>query len=165
MRLEINHLFLTPGSSLENSQQRVRRFLDRSQLVRYATVEFLPGCTISGDQTGFDEALEAGLARNRAALDELLSELATEGFRSLAELAATPQGYPSKLLHTVAHLVDGFFGIDSAFYSLAEDSHRVSAALRQKIQQQPKGFWLVELTGSSEVQNRDPVNELRKFES
>ena len=165
MRLEINHLFLTPGSSPENSRQRVSRFLDRSQLVRYAAVAFLPSRTISGDQAGFNETLDAGLARNRAALDELLGELAIEGFRDLADLASTPQGYPSKLLHTVAHLVDGFFGIDSAFYNLAEDSHRVSAALRQKIQRQPTGFWLVGLTGSSEVPDGDPVNELRKFES
>ncbi|OIP48857.1 MAG: hypothetical protein COZ12_02830 [Deltaproteobacteria bacterium CG_4_10_14_3_um_filter_60_8] len=165
MRLAINHLFLTAGVSRADSRQRVRRFLDRSILVRYATIEFLPGRTIHGDQAGFNKALEAGLARNRVTLAELISELDREGFRSLADLATTPQGYPSKLLHTIAHLVDGFFGIDSAFYNLYEDSHQVSAALRQAIRQQPAGFWLVELTGSSEVPDDDPVTRLRKFEA
>lgn len=164
MRLAINHLFLTHGTSLADSQQRVRRFLDHSLLVRYATVECLPGRTQRGDQAGFNEALAGGLARNRAALAELLGELEAEGFRTLAELATTPQGYPSKLLHTVAHLADGFFGVDSAFYNLAEDSHLVSAALHQTIRQQPTGFWLVELTGSSEVEDSDPITRLRKFE-
>ncbi len=164
MRLTIKHLFLTPGASLADSQQRVRRFLGRTTLVRYDTVEFLPGRTIRGDEADFNETLANGLASNRATLAELVADLDREGFHSLAELAATPQGYPSKLLHTVAHLADGFFGVDSAFYNLAEDSHQISTALRQAMRQQPTDYWLVELTGSSEVEDSDPLNLLRKFE-
>jgi len=42
-------------------------------------------------------------------------------------------------------MLDGFIGIDSVFYNLAEDSHWLSAPLRKTIEQHPEHYWLVPL--------------------
>ncbi len=48
-----------------------------------------------------------------------------------------PQGYKSKMLHVITHFLDGFFGIDTFFYNLEEDSHWVSEELQKKIAEAP----------------------------
>jgi hypothetical protein len=161
VRLEINHLFLTHGTSLENAQGRVTDFLERTILVKYGRVQLLPDTSLDGDHPRFEEIMEAGLAKNREVLSGLLTELDNEGIRTLAGLADMPKGYQSKLLHTVAHLLDGFFGIDSAFYNLEEDSHLVSQQLHRQIRQDPSLFYLIDLQGISEV----GADDMRTFET
>ncbi|MEJ2057239.1 MAG: hypothetical protein P8X39_05310, partial [Desulfofustis sp.] len=55
------------------------------------------------------------------------------------------QGYQSKILHIIAHFLDGFIGIDSVFYNLIDDSHWLSDETRDKIEQQPDRFRLLSL--------------------
>ena len=47
------------------------------------------------------------------------------------------------MLHVITHLLDGFFGIDSYFYNLVEDSHWVSEELRATIKTSPSRYWLI----------------------
>jgi hypothetical protein len=68
---------------------------------------------------------------------------------SLGDLESLPQGYQSKTLHTLTHLLDGFFGIDSHFYNLIEGSHGVSAGLRGKIDSSPGGYMLLAVRAST----------------
>jgi hypothetical protein len=63
----------------------------------------------------------------------------------IEDLLALKPGYPSKVLHILTHMLDGFIGIDSAFYNLVEDSHWLSEPLRTTILRNPEGYWLVPL--------------------
>ena len=73
-----------------------------------------------------------------------INELTGCGVNRLDDIKNLEQGYKSKTLHTIAHLLDGFFGIDSCFFNLIEDSHWLSAALKDKIMENPGQYWLVE---------------------
>ena len=75
----------------------------------------------------------------------LIHELQESGYHTLVELAEIKQGYESKTLHTLVHLLDGFIGIDSKFYNLIENSHLISASLRREIKQTPAHYWLLQI--------------------
>jgi hypothetical protein len=83
------------------------------------------------------------VASNRTFAGNLIVELEETGITSLKELKDLPQGYPSKVLHTLVHILDGFIGADSAFYNLLEDSHWLSAKLQETIKENPEAYWLV----------------------
>jgi hypothetical protein len=70
-------------------------------------------------------------------------ELQETGLGRAEDLLTLQQGYPSKLLHILTHMLDGFIGIDSVFYNLIEDSHWLSAPLRSTILHKPEHYWLV----------------------
>lgn len=165
MRFDVEHLFLVPEADWQHASQRVIQFFDHSLLVKYASVAPCRTASKPGTDQKFMPLLEDGIARNRIVLAGLLNELAEEGYENLNDLKTMAQGFPSKLLHTITHLLDGFFGIDSYFYNLAEDSHQVSTSLRQTITDTPEEFWLVSVTGSSEIPGDDPLAHLRSFEA
>ncbi|MBS1113124.1 MAG: hypothetical protein H6Q92_887, partial [Nitrospirae bacterium] len=75
----------------------------------------------------------------------LIKELQVEGVMNLDDLNALPQGYKTKMLHVITHFLDGFFGIDTYFYNLVEDSHWVSEEMRRRIAENPSDFWLLSL--------------------
>jgi len=87
--------------------------------------------------------METGIAANRTFCSALLKELQETGLTELEDLLAIQPGYPSKLLHILTHMLDGFIGTDSVFYNLVEDSHWLSEPLRSTIQQNPESYWLV----------------------
>jgi len=162
--LEARHLLLVEGADRQTAVGLVRRFFARTPLVQYEQIELPDAGTLAGHEPAFQERLTAGLTGNQQVLAGLLVELAEEGVSRLADLQDLGQGYHSKLLHTVAHLLDGFFGIDSHFYNLAEDSHRISDACRTRIAAAPGSFWLVEVIGRSQTPGEDDFARLRKFE-
>jgi hypothetical protein len=86
------------------------------------------------------EAVVRELCVSRQTLYRRLKE---EGVTSLDQLPHLEQGYVTKVLHTLTHLLDGFIGIDSVFYNLLEDSHQVSGSLAADIQASPTAYWLV----------------------
>lgn len=165
MRLEIKHLFLVPEADWQSASQRVLDYLNRSLLVRYASV--IPCDTTSKPATKeqFWPLLEQGLTKNMEVLATLVDELADEGYKDLNDLKTMDQGFQSKILHTITHLLDGFLGIDSFFYNLVEDSHQVSTSLRATMAEHPEDYWLVSITGSSEIPGDDPLGHLRTFEA
>ncbi len=110
----------------------------------------------------FAQSLRAAVAANKTVIKKLVADLAEEGFADPGKWHTMPQGYVSNTVHTLAHLLDGFFGIDSKFYNLIDDSHQVSMALMEKIDQSPQEYWLVKIVGSSERPDVNRVPFLRK---
>jgi len=163
-KLEIAHSILIKGPDFETCSQQVRGFFDKTTLLRYDEVLIMENETQSGSGENFWAGIEDGLASNRKVLEELLENLKTEGFLTLDDLRNLERGYLSKVLHIIAHLQDGFIGIDSRFYNLEEDSHGVSMALRQKIQATPENYWLISVKGKIAATSEDPLDALRTFE-
>ncbi len=139
---KIRHLFLVQAEDFSLASQRVLKFLNSYELVRYDTY-FIESNYLRADSERFWLELEKALEQNQKVLKEYLEELQKEGFGSFSELLKLPQGYLSKILHLVAHLLDGFFGIDSSFYNLVEDSHWISPSLKRDILKEPVRYFLV----------------------
>lgn len=137
------HWLLCAADDFDAACVAARNFFRTSLLLHYDTVEPLAEGSWHAGAAGFWPAIEAGIAENRQVLAGLLGDLKAEGIHDVAALVDLPMGYESKVLHTIAHLLDGFIGIDSVFYSLVEDSHWLSAQLGATIRQQPARYWLV----------------------
>ena len=137
------HAILVKGADFRSARDRVLNFFERYQLVRYSKVEISEKEALHATQDGFLDAVGHALEENRRIVHALVEELRGEGIRSAEDLARIPQGYQSKMLHVITHFMDGFFGIDTYFYNLEEDSHWVSGETRAEISSQPSGFWLL----------------------
>jgi hypothetical protein len=153
MPARTDHLLLLTGSDPDQAETRVRSFFEKNFLVRYDRIDILSPRTISAAHPEFHSRLEAGIGKNHRAIAAFLTELQSNGYQRLSDLAAMPRGYDSKVLHILTHLLDGFFGIDSGFYNLEEDSHTLSEPFRQRLRRDPAGFWLVEVQGVTESGN------------
>ena len=162
--LEISHDLLLAGSDFGSCRQQVKRFFDRTMLIRYDEVLVMENESINGTDRNFWPKVRQGLAANQKVLAELLANLKGEGFVAVDDLQSLEKGYLSKILHTIAHLQDGFIGIDSRFYNLDEDSHGVSRELQQKIGATPGNYWLLRVTGRIAAPGEDPFDALRTFE-
>ena len=162
--LEISHDILIAGSDFESCRQQVERFFKRTMLIRYDKVAVSENESIRGTAEDFRARIEAGLNANRKVLGEFLANLKEEGFSSIDDLRSLEKGYLSKVLHTIAHLQDGFIGIDSRFYNLEEDSHGISRHLQQKIAATPHGYWILRVTGKIASPGEDPFDAFRTFE-
>ena len=148
MGMTKTHWLLCRGDDFAAACALVQNFFRTSLLLHYDAVEPEADGSWPAVAEGFWPALEQGIAENRQVLMGLLNDLKVEGVVEIAALADLPMGYPSKVLHTIAHLVDGFIGIDSVFYNLAEDSHWLSPGLRATIRQQPQRYWLIRVKAS-----------------
>ncbi len=164
MKLEVTHTILAMEPDFEKSTAHVLRFLDRTPLVQYDAVRVVAAQSCSGADPRFWPCLEQGLADNRQVLTQLTGELRAAGTKEFSDLPAMPQGFQSKIFHTMAHLLDGFFGIDSRFYSLPEDSHWLGASLRRQIEADPEDFWLVTVVATLESLKHQTFAGLRSFE-
>jgi hypothetical protein len=142
----------------------VERFFQRIMLIRYDEVLVRENEAINATGENFQARIEEGIQANRKVLGEFLASLQEEGFLSLDDLQGLEKGYLSKILHTIAHLQDGFIGIDSRFYNLEEDSHYVSRQLQQKIREIPRNYWILRVTGRIASTAEDQLDALRTFE-
>ncbi|MFA7346935.1 MAG: hypothetical protein WCZ86_04150 [Desulfurivibrionaceae bacterium] len=164
MKLEVTHKILTMEPDLEKGAAHVLRFLDRTTLVHYDAVRVVTEQCCSGTDPRFWPCLEQGLADNHRVLTQLIGELRAAGTKEFNDLPAMPQGFQSKIFHTMAHLLDGFFGIDSQFYSLPEDSHWLGESLRKQIEASPEEFWLVTVVATLESLEHHAIAGLRSVE-
>jgi hypothetical protein len=162
--LEISHDILTAGSDFDSCQQQVQRFFERTKLIRYDEVLVIKDESLCGTDKQFPARIRTGLEANRKVLGEFLANLKQEGFLSLDDLQSLEKGYLTKILHIIAHLQDGFIGIDSRFYNLEEDSHGVSRHLQQKIGATPQIYWILRVNGRIASADEDPFDALRTFE-
>ena len=162
--LEISHDILVAGPDFESCRKRVIRFFDRTTLIRYDEVLIPENESVNGEEKKFSSRLQEGLAANKKVLGELLENLKAEGFVTLEDLQGLEKGYVSKIFHTIAHLLDGFIGIDSRFYNLEEDSHGISRDLERKIHRAPHNFWMIGVQGRIAPAGEDPFDALRTFE-
>jgi len=166
MKLEITHDVLVVGPDFARSRDYALRFFATTPLVRYDVVAVDEAASCPATHQDFWPRVAAGMRQNQEVLAELLGELKESGLRTLDDLLVLGKGYQSKLVHTVAHLVDGFFGIDTAFYNLADDAHSVSPQLRQEILANPGDYWLLRIKATLKVKERGtPLTSLRRFEA
>lgn len=145
MQYPITHYLLARAQSNTLAAQYVERYIAGSQLISY--VEFFVQIeeVLASDHAQFWTTLEQVQAANRQFARRMLTHLQEEGVEMLDQLLELKQGYATKVLHTLTHLLDGFIGIDSAFYNLVEDSHWVSDSLAAEIRAQKGVYWLVPL--------------------
>lgn len=156
------HLFLVDGEDAATAIVKVEHFFATTMLVKYDEVQIDRQATRSATQTEFFTQMEHGLSRNHAQLCALLDELNEASYGDLRSWRTMPQGYLSKTVHTLAHLLDGFFGIDSALYNLVDDSHLVDARRMQQIRSMPHNYWLISAMGISRLGDVDRVPFLRR---
>jgi len=162
--LEILHDVLLAGSDFASCSKQVTRFFDRTMLIRYDEILVLKNESINGTEKEFPARLQEGLAANQQAIGELLENLKGEGFATLEDIKGMEKGYVSQIFHTIAHLLDGFIGIDSRFYNLEEDAHDISLGLQQKILSAPQNYWILKVKGRIASAGKDPLDALRTFE-
>jgi len=162
--LDISHDILIAGPDFASCRQRVEHFFNRTMLIRYDEARVIENDSINGTEKNFPARIQEGLRANQKIVAELLANLKEEGFKSLDDLKSLEKGYLSKIVHTIAHLLDGFIGIDSFFYNLEEDSHGVSRDLHQKIRVTPDSYWILRVEGRIGSAEEDPFHALRTFE-
>ncbi len=163
--MKVSHWMIVEGDGFSACEHRVRRFFARTDLVHYETIEISQQEALRGDSPDFIHQLDQAISANRGVVKTLLAELAAEGVRGFADLHTLEQGVASKLFHTVAHLVDGFFGIDTVCYNLEEDSHWVSAAMHERIAADPASFWLLKIRAGVGGGILAPISGMRTFEN
>jgi hypothetical protein len=137
------HTILVKGPDFQACKARILDFFHQYQLVRYSHIAVLENESLAASDPGFGDRLHQAILENRRVLHELIEELQREGVRTLNNLEDLPQGYKTKMLHVITHLVDGFFGIDTSFYNFEEDSHWVTDDCRKKIALEPSFYWLL----------------------
>ncbi len=164
MRLEVTHSILVQGQSFSECREHVLGFFAKTTLVHYDGVRVVEEESFSADDARFEAGLEKGIGANRQALKDLLAELQEGGSVALQDLIHLPQGYQSKVIHTLAHLLDGFIGIDTCFYNLLDDSHWLDESRRAAIKDSPKEYWLLLVHGYLEALGGKEVAALRTFE-
>jgi len=159
MEYPISHYFLARAHTAELAARHVERYLAGNQLISYAEFFVSAEEVLGGVHAQFWETLELGLAANDVFARQMLDHLEEEGVTTLEQLLELKQGYATKILHTLTHLLDGFIGIDSVLYNLVEDSHWVSTELRESIHVTAEEYWLVPVrTGMLESSVLHPVD-------
>jgi len=146
-RAKYRHEILVKGKDLETCKNKVLRFFRDYELVRYSSITILEDETLPASDPEFGKRLERAERENRRILHGLAEELRGEGVTLLDDIENMPQGYRTNMLHVITHLLDGFFGIDSYFYNLEEDSHWVSEELGRRIKGSLADYWLLPLEG------------------
>jgi hypothetical protein len=136
---------LSSGSDFETCSRKVLYFFQTFQLVRYSQIRIVAEDSLPASSPDFWDKIEGAIRENRLVLKQLLRELGDEGVTTLKDLEELPQGYKSTILHTATHFLDGFFGVDTYFYNLVEDSHWVSEELTRKMLSSPSHFWLLSI--------------------
>ncbi len=164
MDLEVSLDVLVAGEDFASCRHRVSRFFDRTMLIRFDEVRVDEKESMNAADQAFWPRLDEGVSANRKIVGELVASMQEEGVATFEDLQKLEQGYLTKILHTIAHLLDGFIGIDSRFYSLEEDSHSVSKALRKSINENPQQYWLLRVIGEIVSESQDPLDTLRTFE-
>ena len=162
MNIEIYHELLVEAEDFDAAQHKVQRFFEKNFLVRYDAVIILEEQSLSAEHQGFFERIEAATAANRQFLKEQLSELANINVKTVEALNRLPQGFESKTLHTAAHMLDGFFGIDTCFYNLEEESHWLSDKAEEDIRRRPGRYWLIKVEALS-GKDSDRLSLIRSF--
>ncbi|MDA3833082.1 MAG: hypothetical protein PF495_06755 [Spirochaetales bacterium] len=139
----IDYIFLAKAGSNEKANKQVLHFLGNTDLITYDTFEIhAPGC-MNGSHQQFWPCIEDGLDKNMAFSEMVLAELQTTGVSTMNDLLQLAPGYPSKLLHILTHMIDGFISVDSCLYNLVEDAHTISINLNKAIQAAPEQYWLI----------------------
>jgi hypothetical protein len=148
------HNILLAGNSFFLCRESVLLFFQKTMLVKYDRIQVVEEKSCNSRNKNFLRNLKKAEQRNRVQVRELIGELKQTGFNSLDSLADIPQGYESKLLHILSHLLDGFVGIDSFFYNLVDDSHWLPEDCETFIAESEKELWLLHLDCFAEIPDK-----------
>lgn len=118
-KTKYRHDIFVSGSDFDACKKKVLHFFEKYQLVRYSHINILEEDSVPSSSPVFWGRLGKAILKNHQIVHDLIKELQGEGIITLDDLQELPQGYKSKMLHTVTHFLDGFFGIDTYFYNLA----------------------------------------------
>ena len=159
------HVFLVAGNDRSDAKRKVEHFLRKNLLVRYTTLLFEDERTVNNLAEQFQQTIQWAIEQNKLTLQNLLTEFSDFGYEAISDLSRLPQGYESKLLHTITHLLDGFFGLDSFFYNLIEDSNWLSPSLEAKMEQSREAIYhLVHVQGSfASLDQADQIPHMRRL--
>lgn len=138
------HKILIKAPDFGTAQQGALSFFETTPL-HYDHMEVVAEQSYRVSDPQFWPALHAGIAENQGVLEEFVHELRDTGCATMESLAEIKQGYPSKILHLIAHILDGFVGVDTVFYNLPEDSHWLSESLQKFIKGNQDLYWLLHL--------------------
>ncbi len=145
MNLISQHKILLAGDSFDHCSQQVHRYFDLTSLVIYDCIETIQNKSFSGLDAVFFDQIARAESHNRQAVQNLIDELVKAKFQKTVDFQNIEQGYLSKTLHILSHLLDGFIGIDSYFYNLMDDSHWLPQTTAQAIHKNPKHYWLLHI--------------------
>lgn len=138
-------MILATGESRGEGRSQVLKFFDKTSLLYYDRIVIDEDRSLSAGNQGFSPMLEKALSQNRQVVANLVEELGAAGFATCTDLPNITQGYQSKVLHILAHFLDGFIGIDSVFYNMVNDSHWLPQETSDLIRDEPERFWLFPL--------------------
>jgi len=141
------HTLLVSGNDYDTCCQQACDFLKTSKILDYERVEVVETESCSGADPNFCRRLNASLKKHRESIAFLVNELNQMGFRSVEDIGHVEQGYPSKVLHILGHLLDGYVCVDSRFYNLVDHSHQVPPATLASIKKMPQRYWLIRVNG------------------
>ena len=139
------HKLLLAGDSFEHCSAQVHKFFDLTSLVIYDCIEVIETQSISGLDAAFFDHIANAEAKNRTTVQELINELVKAKINRTVDFQDIEQGYLSKTLHILSHLLDGFIGVDSYFYNLIDDSHWLPSATAKAIHDNPNQYWLLHI--------------------
>lgn len=149
MKKLTEHKILLKAHSFEEASEHVRQFFEKTELVMYDFTKVVDGKSLCASDADFNQIFLRSLSRNQSVIDELLATLERGGYDKTSDLVTLEQGYLSKTLHLLVHFLDGFIGIDSAFYNLIDDSHQISESTKKVIEQFPDQYWLIHVDAFS----------------
>ncbi len=139
------HKILVAGESFSNCCDQVHKFFDLTSLVMYDCIQVIDDKCRSGLDSDFFDIIATAETKNHTTVNNLIDELQQTGATRISDLRHLEHGYPSKVLHIVSHLLDGFIGIDSHFYNMLADSHWLAKDLQLDIEAKPEMFWLIHI--------------------
>ncbi len=139
------HKILVAGKSYEHCCQQVQKFFDLTSLVIYDCIQVIDDKCRSGLDADFYTDIAAAQQKNKTTVSSLIEELRQTGVQNITDLKTLEHGYPSKVLHVLSHLLDGFIGIDSFFYNLPADSHWLRDDEMNAIRDAAADFWLIHI--------------------
>lgn len=141
------HNILLGGESFAHCSDQVHKFFDLTSLVIYDCIEIKEDKSFSGLDVDFFQQIELAQQKNEQRIKRLIEELHQSGVKKTQDFINIEQGYISKTVHLLSHFLDGFIGIDSNFYNLLDDSHRLVADTRKIITQNPAHYWFLHVDG------------------
>ncbi|HBT96675.1 MAG TPA: hypothetical protein DEB25_03055 [Desulfobulbaceae bacterium] len=141
------YTLLVSGNDYETCCQQACDFLKKNKVLDYERVEVIKAESCSGADANFCRRMNASIKKHRENITFLVNELNQMGFHSVEDLQNMEQGYPSKVLHILGHLLDGYVCVDSRFYNLVDYSHQVPSATIANIKRLPKQYWLIRVNG------------------
>jgi len=141
------HTLLVFGNDYETCCRQACDFLKASKVLEYEHLEIIEAESCSGANRNFRRRLNASINKHRENIAFLINELNQVGFHSVYDIENMEQGYPSKVLHILSHLLDGFICVDSRFYNLIDRSHQVPPTTVASIKKLPERYWLIRING------------------